>query len=140
MYTRATIVKKMGFEAAHFLPRSHYEGKCNSTHGHSYALEIGVSGGINSDTGMVIDFSVLKNSMKKCIDHLDHRLLNEIVTNPTTENIILWIWEYLTKEERWFNISFIKLCETSNCYCIINRQDIVKQYYVWIKEVKGKIC
>lgn len=121
---RATIIKKMEFEAAHFLPESSYTGKCNNTHGHSYKILVSIHGEINPNTGMVIDFSILKKSMKKCISRLDHRLLNEVICNPTAENIILWIWERLVKYKPMHWISQIELWETSNSCCIIRSEDI----------------
>lgn len=133
---KATIVKKIEFEAAHYLPKGSYRGKCNDMHGHSYKCEIGVSGLIDPHTGMVMDFSVLNNSIKKCIKHLDHKLLNDIIINPTVENIIMWIWKYLAKEELIFNLSFITIWETSNCYCTINAKDIANEYYDWVEEIE----
>ena len=134
--TKATIVKKIEFEAAHYLPKGSYRGKCNDIHGHSYKCEIGVSDDINQKTGMVMDFSELKYSIEKCINQLDHKLLNDIIVNPTVENIIRWIWKYLAKEEYIRNLSFIKLWETSSCYCIINVKDIINEYYEWLEEVE----
>jgi len=117
----------MEFDAAHFLPKYSYTGKCNAVHGHSYSIRVSIYGDINPNTGMIIDFSILKKAMKKCVSCLDHRLLNEVICNPTAENIILWIWERLVKHKSMHNISQIELWETSNCCCIIKRDDIDKK-------------
>lgn len=84
------IVKKFMFSAAHYLPD--YVGKCKQLHGHTYFLDVLVEGEINPDTGMVIDFYDLKHIVEsKVISKLDHKLLNDIVENPTAENIIMWV-------------------------------------------------
>ncbi len=86
------IVKRFSFNSAHYLPN--YVGKCKQMHGHTYVLDIVVEGEINSDTGMVMDFSDLKYIVTtKALDQIDHKLLNDIILNPTAENTLLWIKE-----------------------------------------------
>jgi 6-pyruvoyltetrahydropterin/6-carboxytetrahydropterin synthase len=83
-------------DAAHFLPN--YVGKCKQMHGHTYTLEVSVEGIINPDTGMVMDFHQLKYIVQsKAVDVLDHRCLNDIIENPTAENVLLWVKEALAK-------------------------------------------
>ena len=129
MSAKATIVKKMEFEAAHFLPESSYQGPCNSVHGHSYKILVAITGKIDPSTGMVIDFSILKRAVKTCINELDHKLLNDIICNPTAENIVLWIWKHMVKYDlmktsTWYRISYVELWETSSCSCVIKREHI----------------
>jgi len=121
---KATLIKKMKFEAAHFLPKSNYSGICSNTHGHSFCVLVAIKGDVDPKTGMVKDFSIIKNKMKSCIEKLDHSLLNEYISIPTAENIIIWIWEQLSKFEQLLNISYIELFETENNKCIITRDDI----------------
>lgn len=128
---KATIIKKMEFEAAHFLPRVHYTGKCNNPHGHSYKIFVAVRGEIDPDTGMVMDFSLIKKAMKGCIEELDHTLLNEYIPNPTAENIVLWVWKCLVKYKAMHGVSYIELWETSNSRCIIEREDIEPLIKKW---------
>lgn len=120
---KATVIKKMKFEAAHFLPKSSYSGPCNSLHGHSFHIAVAIRGEIDSRTGMVKDFDIIKDKTKLCIEVLDHSLLNEYISIPTSENIIIWIWEQLSKNGL-YNISYIELFETENNVCIITRDDI----------------
>ena len=72
---------KRKFDAAHFLPG--YEGKCANMHGHTWVVEVWVSGKVDPVTGMVCDFGDLKAP----IDALDHTLLNDTLENPTAENL-----------------------------------------------------
>ena len=95
------IKKIFEFSAAHNL--IDYQGKCENLHGHNYKLEILLSGKLKDD-GMVIDFVELKKIVKKAIiEELDHKYLNDIISQPTAENIILWIWERLKAvlEKKW---------------------------------------
>lgn len=67
------------FDSAHFL--AGYEGKCSNIHGHRWTVEIEVSSDAletNGNTrGMIVDFSVLKNSLTNITDEMDHSLIIE---------------------------------------------------------------
>lgn len=73
------ITKEFGFEAAHAL--SNYDGPCRSIHGHSYQLSVTLIGEPLDDPGcpkygMVMDFSDLKQIIKKAItDRYDHSMI-----------------------------------------------------------------
>ena len=75
-------------------------GKCNNPnfHGHNYELIVSVTGEIDSDTGYVIDMTLLKRIIKEEVeDNLDHKNLNLDVNefksiNPTAENICIFIY------------------------------------------------
>ena len=95
---KMSICKTFGFDAAHRLP--YYEGKCFVLHGHSWVLEVEVSGTPilleGPKVGMVMDFGDLKTAVQReVIDRLDHTLLNDTISNPTAENILMWIWNKL---------------------------------------------
>jgi 6-pyruvoyltetrahydropterin/6-carboxytetrahydropterin synthase len=84
------ITKIFTFDSAHHL--TNYNGKCEQMHGHTYKLEVTVEGSVK-DNGLVIDFLKLKRIVKKeIIDELDHNLINNIIENPSVENIVVWIW------------------------------------------------
>lgn len=71
---RTIVVKEVVTETAHRL--SDYDGACFNVHGHSYRWQVGVSGGIDKKTGMVIDFKFLKELMQQFIvDVFDHKLI-----------------------------------------------------------------
>ncbi|WP_179887603.1 6-pyruvoyl trahydropterin synthase family protein [Streptomyces sp. b94] len=58
------------FESAHRLPQ--LGGKCTNLHGHSWWAEITVAGRLD-ERGVVVDFGMLKKSLREWIDtHLDH--------------------------------------------------------------------
>jgi len=109
------VTKMFEFEAAHHLPG--YNGACQRFHGHSYKLEVTISDVVNDRTGMVIDFSELKDVVKESvIDVLDHQNINEILDNPTAENMVTWIYSQLYPTFV-YGLSKIKLWETSTSYC-----------------------
>lgn len=84
-----------GFSAAHNLRG--YQGDCENLHGHNWMVEVAVAGERARD-GMVVDFRVLKAALRKMLDTLDHKYLNELdyfkERNSSCENIA----EYLFKE------------------------------------------
>jgi 6-pyruvoyltetrahydropterin/6-carboxytetrahydropterin synthase len=82
------------FAAAHRLPR--YDGPCFRMHGHNYRFFVAVEGEVDPATGMVADFGELKRLVQEhVLARVDHRTLNDILENPTAENIARWIWEVL---------------------------------------------
>ena len=92
---RATVYKKMDFCAAHKLPN--YDGKCANLHGHTWYIEVGISGEIDDRTGMVVDFTLVKAMLNTLIEQsFDHHLLNDVIVNPTAENIAQYFYFYLT--------------------------------------------
>jgi len=76
MATLIRVTKEFSFEMAHAL--WNYDGPCRNVHGHSYKLFVTLSGVPSDDlqdpkNGMVIDFSDLKDIVKKeIINVFDH--------------------------------------------------------------------
>lgn len=94
------IRKSFTFEAAHVLP--HHPGKCALLHGHSYRLDVTLEGPLRPSgpaMGMVEDFETVARVVKAAvIGELDHRSLNDLLPNPTAENVAVWIWDRLAPE------------------------------------------
>jgi 6-pyruvoyltetrahydropterin/6-carboxytetrahydropterin synthase len=59
------------FSAAHLIP--HHQ-KCGRLHGHSYAVNIELEGTPGPE-GIVMDFGVIKQALRRILNSLDHRLL-----------------------------------------------------------------
>lgn len=107
-----TITKCFEFEACHHLPE--HPGKCKNMHGHSYKLEVEVTGTPDT-TGMIIDFGDLKKAVQTLIiDLFDHRDLNIYFETPTAENMVVWIVNLLEKEN--IPVVRVRLWETSTSY------------------------
>jgi 6-pyruvoyltetrahydropterin/6-carboxytetrahydropterin synthase len=91
------ITQAFTFEAAHRLPNVPATHRCHRMHGHSYRVELTVSGPVDPHTGWVIDFYDIESIFGPLLARLDHHCLNEIegLENPTAENIAAWIWHRL---------------------------------------------
>jgi len=108
------VCKTFRFDAAHYLPN--YEGKCKRMHGHTWTLEVEVSGDVKED-GMVVDFAKLKDVVNhRAISFLDHTLLNDLVPTPTCENILSWIWENLEDWVEPAKLTRLRLYETPDSF------------------------
>lgn len=69
-------------DCAHYLPG---HDKCGSLHGHTYKIEVVIEG--EKRSGMIIDFSELRKSVKTALSFFDHKTLNDIIAYPSVENI-----------------------------------------------------
>ncbi len=83
---KSRVVERFKFEAAHAVI---IDGQAEEIHGHTFRLEIAVEGPLRN--GYVIDFLHLRAIVDEIVGKLDHRNLNSIFDNPTTENVALWI-------------------------------------------------
>ena len=110
--------KTFQFEAAHLLPNLPTTHKCRRLHGHSFQVEIAVSGEIDPKLGWLIDYAEISDAFKPLLDRLDHYYLNEIpgLENPTSENVALWIWEKL--KPRLPLLTEIVVAETCTARCV----------------------
>lgn len=99
-------------------------GKCSNPnwHGHNYMLEVVVAGEVNPKTGFVLDIKELKAIIHKyVISKVDHKNLN-IDTDfmkgliPTSENIVMAIWNQLVDKIPSGRLYSVKLYETENNY------------------------
>ena len=110
--------KEFSFEAAHRLPNMPVDHKCARLHGHSFHLEVHLEGEVDSNTGMLVDYADIKTAFKPLEERLDHHYLNEIegLENPTSENIVRWIWERL--EPALPGLSRLVLRETCTVGCV----------------------
>ena len=112
---KTTICKQYNFSAAHFLTGVDSTHPCSRMHGHNYIIEISVEGDVNSKTGFVIDFHDLDAIVKPFIAALDHRVLNDLIPNPTAELIAEW---FLSRVEM---ASSCTCWETPKCYARVDR-------------------
>jgi queuosine biosynthesis protein QueD len=73
------ITRRLEFDAGHRIPN--HQSQCRHLHGHRYALEITLGGGVidaseRPDDGMVMDFSEVKAIAKRhVVDLWDHAFL-----------------------------------------------------------------
>jgi len=76
------------------LPEAH---PCSRLHGHSFRVELTVSGDVDPILGWVLDFADFDAAWRLIHAALDHRTLNDIagLENPTSENLAVWLWQKL---------------------------------------------
>jgi 6-pyruvoyltetrahydropterin/6-carboxytetrahydropterin synthase len=81
------------FAAAHQLKM--VTEKCENLHGHNWKVELFVAGENLLDSGVLMDFGIIKQRLGEIIDTLDHRFLNELpafdTSNPSSEFIAKYI-------------------------------------------------
>jgi 6-pyruvoyltetrahydropterin/6-carboxytetrahydropterin synthase len=113
-----SLWKEFRFEAAHRLPNVPTGHKCARLHGHSFRLEVHLDGGVDPQTGMLVDYADIKAAFDPLHDQLDHHYLNEIpgLENPTSENIVCWVWERL--KPALPELSRLVLRETCTVGCV----------------------
>jgi len=91
------IFKTFTIEAAHRLPHVPPGHKCARLHGHSFRVEVRVSGEPDPHSGWIMDFAEIKTAFRPLYEQLDHHYLNDIeeLENPTSERLAQWIWTRL---------------------------------------------
>lgn len=73
--------------------------------------------------GMVEDFDALESLViSEVVEPLDHRTLNEIIDNPTAEEIALWMWRRL--EPKLEFLDELVLWETPDTCAVLRRGDL----------------
>ena len=116
MAAQYTLKILTDFASAHTL--RDYPGDCRRMHGHNWKLEVEVVTNRLDDTGMGVDFSVIKNAARTLAKTLDHYYLNDIPPfdkiNPTAENIAAYFFNGLsqTLNQPHLRVSAVTLWET----------------------------
>jgi 6-pyruvoyltetrahydropterin/6-carboxytetrahydropterin synthase len=97
------IGKTFQFSSGHVLWRDDWDeeknikvfDKCSRSHGHNYSLTVAISGDVEMETGMIMNYYQLTDIVNHLfIDEWDHRVLNNIKPFsegilPTAENMVL---------------------------------------------------
>jgi len=87
----------MYFSSAHNL--RNYNGNCENLHGHNWKVEAILQGDKLDSVGMLVDFKILKKTLKNILDELDHKYLNDVDyfkdVNPTSENMAQYVYNRL---------------------------------------------
>lgn len=104
------------FSAAHRLPQ--YDGPCHDLHGHTWKAVFVIEGPVQPD-GMVCDFK----TVKKLLDsHLpDHQFLNDLLENPTAENLAQHLFDKIAPELAAKNLTLktVEIWESDNAAAIL---------------------
>jgi 6-pyruvoyltetrahydropterin/6-carboxytetrahydropterin synthase len=108
------ITKEFNFSASHILGMLPSGHQCARMHGHNYVIELELAAASDqlTEAGFVRDYGDLAD-FKKWIDHeIDHRHLNDVLTdrNPSAEHIARWVYERWT--DRYPELAAVRVRET----------------------------
>lgn len=129
---KVRVTRRLHFSSAHRLhserlsaeENSRFYGLCNSPnyHGHNYELDVTVEGEVDPSNGYVLDLGQLKEITEEVVlRDLDHRNLNTDVpwlngVIPSTENLVVSIWERLVDRIPSGRLAKLVLWETPRNY------------------------
>ena len=89
------VTVEAGFSSGHYL--RNYRGKCENPHGHNYRVLVTLAGAELDDTGLLLDFKLLKNLLRPVVDYLDHQMINDLEPftelNPSAENLARYFFD-----------------------------------------------
>ncbi len=131
-----TITKEFQFDAAHRLwlenlseeQNRQIYGACSNMHGHTYRLQITVTGTVRDD-GMILNFTELKTFVQETIlSRYDHAYLNELKEYDnlpvTAENMVSHIYNVLDEKlsPKGVLLQSVVLYETPTSWATITRE------------------
>ncbi len=83
------------FSSGHYL--RNYQGKCENPHGHNYRVLITLFGNDLDETGLLLDFKLLKQVLRPVVNYLDHQMINDLepftILNPSAENLAKYFFD-----------------------------------------------
>ena len=87
------ITKEFEFDASHYIAGR--GGKCERLHGHTWRFAVTLEAELQED-GIAYDFRDLGAAVvERVVEKLDHTHLNDLLSQPSAENLAAWIWERL---------------------------------------------
>ena len=135
-YNYAYVTKEVTWDMAHRLDG--YNGPCRNLHGHTYKLQVTLSGRADASTGFVMDFNELKGVLDKIKSRFDHKCVldgnskdDAIIANalretgcefvmlaykPTAENMARDIYDTIARDFPGLVVESVKLWETPTSF------------------------
>ena len=124
------ITKKYHFCASHKYGNDNWSeeknlevfGKDFNTHGHNYILEVSITGPIDPGSGWLVDLQKLNKVVKSnVVDLLDHSQIETDIdwfkgVQPSSENILIWIWEQIAPYLESGLLHRLRLVETHSIH------------------------
>jgi 6-pyruvoyltetrahydropterin/6-carboxytetrahydropterin synthase len=94
------VTVEAGFSSGHYL--RNYRGKCENPHGHNYRVLVTLAGAELDETGLLLDFKLLKNLLRPVVDYLDHQMINDLPPftelNPSAENLARYFYQRTSEQ------------------------------------------
>ena len=92
-----TLTRTYQIQASHWLPRTHVNHKCHNRHGHNFKIDLSVTGPMDEEYGWIVDYQFIDNIFTGAVTvPLDHKEINDVIENPTSENIASWVYQRMT--------------------------------------------
>lgn len=91
-HKKYSVAVTSSFTAAHW----HDKTLSEAAHTHNFKYEVYLSGPLNEE-GYLVDFRKLEERLNILSKSLEGRLLNDILRNPTTENLACWLFYEVKK-------------------------------------------
>lgn len=117
------ILVKDKFDAAHNLMKAGVNKSCENLHGHCYNVDVVFRCYELNEVGMAIDFTVAKQALRKVINKLDHKYLNELEPfenrNTTAECIARYIYHEIKEDIQ--EIYSVSVWESANSCATYNQ-------------------
>ena len=124
------LTKVFHFNAAHQYGHDDWSAEKNwevfgpdsKVHGHNYTLEVMVTGAVSPETGFIVDLGELMGIVQKyVIDILDHSQFDKDVEwfkdkQPSTENLVKFIWDQIKPQLTHGALHRIRLHETPTIF------------------------
>ncbi len=88
------VIKRLEISASHKL-KLNYKSKCENLHGHNWIIHIYLKYDKLDKNSMIYDFTDIKKSI---MNKLDHKNLNNVIEQPTAENIAKFICEEIGQQ------------------------------------------
>jgi 6-pyruvoyltetrahydropterin/6-carboxytetrahydropterin synthase len=89
------VTVEAGFSSGHYL--RNYYGKCENPHGHNYRVLVTLAGAELDESGLLLDFKLLKTLLKPVVDYFDHQMINDLPPftelNPSAENLARYFFQ-----------------------------------------------
>jgi len=96
------VTVEAGFSSGHYL--RNYRGKCENPHGHNYRVLVTLAGERLDETGLLLDFKLLKNLLRPIVEYLDHQMINNLAPftelNPSAENLARYFYQETSHQLR----------------------------------------
>lgn len=104
------------FDASHLIPG--HPGKCRNLHGHSYKVEVFITGNELDQNGILknSDFIELKIELKTVVDKYDHKHLNDLIGDNTTSENISKLFYHELEEKGIKGLEKVRIWESPRNY------------------------
>lgn len=130
------IHANLRFSAAHMVIGHE---SCGKIHGHSYIVDVEVSGERSGKFGFVIDFKILKSIARKICKSLDHRVLIPVdspdleitLDNDKSVEFTVWtVWNISFQNRMHYYCQYLLLLQNHYLFILLIR--LLKNLVIWI--------